>query len=293
MRHPGQGDFISAGLGIQERYRRCKPYWDPHLSLTKDFIAKTVSACRPGSVTILGAGRLLDVPLESISDERRTVTFIDYDPSVKSSWDRAARQLSTKNVATRQHFLDVTGRLELWSERLNLLPRHCSAEHSSQLLEALASTPQQITSLEKLLADQDMIISLNLLSQIPLYWEDRVKAALSHLSTGDETILPETVNATLRRLMLMLQQEHLELLANSKAKNIIVVSDVLFHYYTQDCAHWQTEDALFLPSELSLTNYRQHSRDRWLWHLAPQWLERQDYGEIHTVAAWHFARGSN
>ncbi|MCA1757015.1 MAG: hypothetical protein LC649_06120 [Bacteroidales bacterium] len=69
--------YIADQQGIINRYLREKGGWDSHLMRTRDFILEGVKAAEPDTVTILGSGWLLDVPLEELTSICGKINLVD------------------------------------------------------------------------------------------------------------------------------------------------------------------------------------------------------------------------
>lgn len=81
--------------------------WDSHLTSSRNFILKAIDFYKPETVTLLGSGWLLDVPLKEISENARFINLVDivHPPEVKS------QAAGIKNVILRDD--DVSGGLIL------------------------------------------------------------------------------------------------------------------------------------------------------------------------------------
>lgn len=274
IRYPQFADFIDAGLGIEARARRLKDYWARHLELSKDFQRRVIN--RGKRVGILGAGRLFDVDLEFLSRNFETIILSDADPGALAYWHRAARWLRNK-VDFQFQIVDLTGVLGDWTRRLQ-------ADPTIETLQTLACS-------HILLPKAEVLVSLNLLSQISLYWRERALAVLRrrrNLIAGAEGELPAEWEAPLQSSMQLLEQHHLEALAQSGAGTVVLLSDRYWHFYERNRSSWQTENALRVTKVDLGQAYRLSDQDSWLWHLAPQGKEYRDYGVLHEVEARAF-----
>ena len=86
--------------------------WNSHLKNCRNFILKAVDIIKPSTVTVLGSGWLLDLPIQEISDRAITINLVDiiHPPEVR-------RQVSElKNVVLMEE--DVSGGLitEVWDK---------------------------------------------------------------------------------------------------------------------------------------------------------------------------------
>ncbi|MFM1847135.1 MAG: hypothetical protein RL417_609 [Pseudomonadota bacterium] len=277
FRFAGAADFISMGLGIEARYRRCRSAWEPHLRLTREFIERALSETPKGSkVAVLGAGRLLDVPVERLQDLDGELHLFDADPGCRWSW----RRLSHGRTRVIPHILDLTGSIERWTTTLK------------DKVGSVGAAPEEITKiLDSLTAGGspelkgfDAIISVNLLSQIPIYWRDRVESLL-----GPEFTAHPGAAAALERSYNRLQGAHRDILCASKAPCVVVITDEKFFYYRSDIAPWQEERSLYVDAH-QLPGYSITREDSWYWHIIPQGIEERDFGSIHAVRAIEFER---
>ncbi|MBU0726014.1 MAG: hypothetical protein KJ904_12985 [Alphaproteobacteria bacterium] len=124
--------------GIVARYRRHKAVWDPHLAETKGIVRDAVALC-PGRnrVVVLGSGPLLDVPLDDLLKTFREVVLVDIvHPMALRLRGLLSRQLHVLAI-------DLTG---IGTQPLSAQRRY----------EPPSMPPA------------DLVISLNLMSQLPI-----------------------------------------------------------------------------------------------------------------------------
>lgn len=79
----GYGEYQNSLLG---RFLEQDGKWDSHLEKCRNFIIKCVEICNPETVTILGSGWLLDVPLAELAEKCRAVRLVDivHPPELRS-----------------------------------------------------------------------------------------------------------------------------------------------------------------------------------------------------------------
>lgn len=254
------------GKAIEDRYARCKGWWEPHLRCTREFIAQNVGTC--SRLAVLGAGRLLDLDLSVLLERAGEVHLFDADPQCLSAWRAAAGSQFRRRVIA--HIEDVTGVMEAWTQPLKAAARRGSLAEYLSNIEALEPTWAR--------GGFDAIISLNLAGQLPLYWRDRVLDVKASLKDQEYVAL--------RRSMAELQCAHLRALTADAKGLRIVVTDTEYYYYDADHSEWEVEDALYGDSAALLEkNFQEAGSARWLWHLAPQYVESDNEGEIHRVEA--------
>lgn len=285
--HPRLEDFVSMGLGIQARYLRCKGFWKGHLSCCREFQEKALSSWSGGRLLVLGAGRLLDVDLPFLLSKFEHITFIDADPGAIQDIQRIPE---LKAAGEQVSFLleDLTGSLESWTAALQaVLGEAVQPERLAVFLSELRpKRPAQLKG--------DVILSLNLLGQIPIYWRDRVQSmVLRHwkIDTDADGKYPAKLQAALDASCRVLQSGHLEMLQSSQAKKILLIHDREYCYYQSTHAAWRVEPALYVSAiGAAFASYSCHLSDAWLWHIAPQGIENKHFGEIHVVEARSFTQ---
>lgn len=265
-------DFGIMGEAITSRHIRCRPWWTPHLACSQAFIQKYLGNTTHNRIAVLGAGRLLDVDIESLLRSCREVHLFDADPGCPRVWRNHFSKQYGKTLIG--HTTDLTQCLEEWSRAV----RHArSREDLFERLSVLeAETP--VWGAEAF----DGCISLNILSQIPLYWRDRVL-----------TMYPkwyDSVWEALTESMASLQTAHMQGLARNSRQWTALLTDTEYYFYHVDSSSWRIESALFgNAQELYNKQYKKPATESWWWHLAPQFIEDENEGEIHRVEATMFA----
>lgn len=285
-RSPGRADFLDMGYGIEARYRRCREQWAAHLRLSREFSVQSFSALPAGgALAILGAGRLLDVDAAALLSRFDALHLFDADPGVLPAWRALRRRYGARRV--QFHLGDLTAALDDWSAVLRAaLGRRTDEDAAAAVLAGLP--PCAAIPLDGFAA----ILSLNVLSQIPVYWRDRVidrlQASGTPISSSGEygPALQAALTASLRRL----QEEAIGVLRRSRARRVVLLTDTDFFYYRPESSPWQQERALYLDPIAALAPIYTVSRsDSWLWHIAPAGVEQPDWGAIHRVGAWDLA----
>ena len=146
-------DYYSNQEGIGHRYIRERENWNGHLSNTKRFILNAVRKCQPGVVTILGSGWLLDIPVAAILESAPKIRLVDivHPPEILSTIGGDSR---IEPVVE-----DVTGGLPQLVWELVHAKQKPEAEEIIREVEGLDYSPA---------GDQGLVISVNLLSQLPM-----------------------------------------------------------------------------------------------------------------------------
>ena len=187
---------------------------------------------------------------------------------------------------------DVTGAMDSWFNDLSrAIKNKSSIEEVANLINTL-KPDMELAVDEK---NQEVLISINLLGQLGVYWRDRAASLLKSDSYYMEdaespvSLIRDAVEGSVSRLEL----SHLELL--SKFNRVILLTDIYYHYYKKNVSDWQTESALSLSSEsikelFVNQSFKVEGYNSWLWHIAPQEIENPEYGEIHEVNTFYFKK---
>ncbi|MFN4896352.1 MAG: hypothetical protein ACK5GN_10925 [Pseudomonadota bacterium] len=261
-----RGDFARMGQAIKQRHERCAAWWQKHLEYTATFIGTHVPSA--DSVAVLGAGRLLDIDLEGLISRCRRVHLFDADPTAEKYWRSVSGRAYGKQVIG--HITDITESIDSWTKGLPAALRR--GELINYLNRCVAPQPRWARE------QFDGYISLNILGQIPLYWRDRVLALVGALT--DEQWC--AVSASMGRL----QESHLRGLAARPGAWSILITDTEYYFYRGDESQWRVEPALFgAANQIYSQRSCEDVSEAWLWHIAPQFVESDEEGEIHRVEA--------
>jgi hypothetical protein len=140
--------YAKAAVSLWSRRRRCQRAWAEHEANTRDFALGVTQDCkRRDRLWLLGGGTLADLPLAELSAQFQRILVFDI------AWLASARRLAKQFPNVELRLADVTGvagPLAEWRVGLPLpIP-------SSRALIELDDVPP------------DCVLSLNLLSQLPL-----------------------------------------------------------------------------------------------------------------------------
>jgi len=140
--------YARAQVSLWSRAKRCGPAWEAHRAATKSFALETALAPpKKDCVWVLGAGTLEDIPLDQLRAAYKSVVVVDiaFLPWI---WRRLGSMPGVMPLLG-----DVTGVVEAASrwKKGEALPQ----ADSGALLKLAAPRP-------------DCILSLNILSQLPL-----------------------------------------------------------------------------------------------------------------------------
>jgi len=124
---------------------------------------------------VLGAGRGYDFNLNAAQQQFQRILLVDADPSVRPSWNRLAKNSTTTIDGC---IADTSGVLEDWSELFSLRVSHLKGEREERFnaaVELIKEIPARLAPDPSYLpfdtTENQVILSLNILSQIPLAWQ--------------------------------------------------------------------------------------------------------------------------
>jgi len=227
--------YVREAIAIEARLRRCRRAWNSHLKKCRQIIISAAEKLPPTArVTILGSGALNDVPMENLLAKGLHVTLVDivHLPKVRKAYGG--------HPQVRLIERDVTGLVRPLYEKI-----------SPGLSDIMAAPPD--------LGAADLVISLNILSQLPINLMRYAEKA--QLSLADD-FGPAVMRAHLN---------HLNSLLASPAARSLVICDVMRNYHSGSGVMDQERvlpDALLriLPDPVAF----------WDWVVAPK-------GEIHPA----------
>ncbi|MEK9969636.1 MAG: hypothetical protein VW600_10900 [Ferrovibrio sp.] len=147
--------YARAAVSLWSRRRRCARDWAEHEANTRDFALKTAGACRHrDTIWLLGGGTLSDMPLAELSGLFKRVLVFDI------AWLPQARAAARRWPNVELRLADVTGLAQPLSEWRQGMPLPIPSAGAVQQLDPVPP---------------DCVLSLNLLSQLPLLPMDYVQ----------------------------------------------------------------------------------------------------------------------
>ncbi len=238
---------LSGLISLGSRHRRCRRAWAPHLAQCKALFLDAARACEKRRTLLLaGSGLLLDVPLEELAGlfERVILCDVLHLPGVR----RRSRRLSGVEWAAR----DVT----------DLGPRLWADLRAGRTPDLSAPAPEHFLDRR----DLDLVISDNLLSQLPL--------PLLHFAAR---CWPDLEPEALERLARDLVEAHLAWLGRFSCR-VCLLTDV---------QRLKLRGATILESEDPLFGARLPAPERaWDWDMAPRPELWPDADARHRVHGW-------
>lgn len=293
--------FLVSGLAIERRRRRLAQFWDPHLEQSKACQRSWLESWRPdGRLAVLGAGRLFDVATEDLCKHFSEISLFDADPQCLRYWKREYKNLRSDAVFFN-HISDITQVLEQRQSSLRtFLRRSPEWNQALEFLRSLAASADSPESEFLLHGEYDAILSINLLSQLPVYWQHIAEIELvrifgkKHVAAREDEWL-EALIPSARALI----NQHLRDLARSRAKSILLISDLRYEHYYRDQQGGDVIEQIDALYGVELTNHSQLQKlfpefdsqlcAQWDWHIAPLGRVRNSIGEKHRVASIIFS----
>ncbi len=224
--------YLKELISMEARHRRCHDAWAAHLRHCHDLIGKATENIRRRKVTVLGSGLLLDIPIEKLAAAFDEVHLVDivHLPQVEK------RVRAWPNV--RLQTLDLTGVAEAtW--------RHVTQGRTGPLPAPDSNTGP--------FADDDLVVSANLLTQLPLLPMGLVRDRGRDVEDAD-------IKAFAKRIV----GHHLDFLMALPGR-VCLLTETERVIVSGDGDVVETIDPLF-GVELPAAAVRQH----WTWDIAPR-----------------------
>ncbi|MBI1777880.1 MAG: hypothetical protein HYR63_21280 [Proteobacteria bacterium] len=244
--------YLRESIAIEARWRRCHAAWEPHLIQSQKAVGEAIGrARRHRTAVILGSGLLLDVPLPALARAFERVVLVDALHPPRSR--RRARAYANVELLAA----DVTGTL--------------ASLHRLDPSRTFAA-PQP--GAPPLLEDPavDLVVSLNLLSQLPVL-------PVAYLDRKWGAVAQSAIAAFAQSLI----AHHLDMLARCSAATLLV-SDVERRLVAPDGAVIERHSTLaeVAPPKAARS---------WTWQIAPRGeLDSSHAEERLVIAAYDLAR---
>ncbi|HYG74042.1 MAG TPA: hypothetical protein VEK08_03470 [Planctomycetota bacterium] len=321
-----QQGYVASGMGLLERYRRAGAFWDPHLQKNRQNLLDISAQLGPkqgGTLLVLGAGRLLDVPWEQLFPLFERVVLLDADSCIVSYVEGLVSASKIPGLkAPIFNIGDLTSSVvdvAAWSEPTIRAASSASAA-AKQLQEGFerAGTPQPEWA--RTYTDVRLVVSTNLVSQLGyfprLYVQTEFRKRFGH-AFADHGAAAEALECYFDRV----RARHVHDIASYRKAWAYLSSDIeaiVYQVDTKTAAGFKSAplpphagvsvdargDPQFAwPAKIIERNDPIHGQklkelwpreaslkppQRWAWHIVPQGTEKKytDTGRIHIVEAW-------
>ena len=257
-------------IAIKARAKRCYSSWQSHLENSRLFIKQNLdlnpNIYGSSSVVIFGAGMCNDLDLHFLGDNFDKIILVDL------FFLKSTREQLSKYPHIFFCELDVTNTMEKIYQLVNVnkdigqfktsLENFCQKNKTANVFNE--------NPVKNLIANEDTsnIISLNLLSQIPLVFDSYFKKVFKSAYKSEDFDF----------FFKFLIKEHLQVLLTIEKmnKNVVLISDT--HKFVSDKMGKEKGK----ESSLYNINLLQHlgkvkNKAKWYWDLAPHGELSQDY----------------
>jgi len=234
-------------IGVEARADRLKYAWQAHLDLTKSFILDQASNSSRNKVVIIGAGLLNDIPLKELAERFQEVVLVDL-----IFMQSTINQIKYfDNVSFVE--IDISGNLKALYQAIQEYKISGSLQELNARINSLVNFVPDLFMADK---ELDLVVSLNLLSQLPL--------------CAEQWLEKQKIDYDFSCFYKSLIKNHLEYLTRlqAKGKKIILISDTQKQILNSDNQLVAVESSIkdlnivdYLPSAKSLKS--------WNWLLAP------------------------
>lgn len=238
--------YLSESVALGARCRRQRRAWAPHVAAARRFILDAAErAPRGGRVLVAGAGRLIEVPVRELSRRFAEVVLTDVIHPLP------VRIAAWRHRAVRLWPLDVTGLLG---------PLHAALTAGGAL-----PVPPEAGSFDG--PSFDLVVSCNLLSQLPLLPLDAIEARAPAV---DEAARDAFARALMRA--------HLRWLRRAGRTAAL---------FTDLESLWLDRQGIVVERESSLRGITLPPPDHlWDWDIAPAGEQDRELALRHRVGGW-------
>lgn len=294
--------YVEDGLGLERRAQYLSVFWSDHFSRSRAVQTRWAQTASGDTLTVLGAGPLFDFNGNALTPRFKRFRLVDANPAVQALWEQL-------NTPVEPLIIDITNCLSAWSHAVEA----CKAGWTETLkvVEQVGVAP-----IPAYVAAGDAILSLNVLSQLEVGWQESVERLLQKRFGSAFVLKHEQEWLKAARLgSQCLIEQHLASLEDSRANHILLITDVEYVDYTGrqyqpnrfepppaswSENHWTPDSGIefevipalegvtLTPDTLTrwLPSYYLDWHSTWLWHIAPHGTEAVPYGKIHRVAAF-------
>ena len=252
--------YLNEAIAIESRYKRCRKDWSEHLKNSQQAIIKAVEKTKGRKrVVILGAGAGHDIPFEYLLSEFEEIHLVDV------VFLRTIRTKAKNNSKIKIVESDVTGIINPLVEDKEFI-REWKRN----------SIPPRIPPPDEVLIGADLVVSCNILSQLPI----NIKKRLVTLGEDEDS-------KKLEQFCHSIIKSHLDWLANCDAA-ILLITDIERHLIPKDKAKREVikESALFGIS-LKMPDLM------WIWNIAPRPEVDRFYALKHLVGSFYLREKEN
>lgn len=228
--------YLKESIAIDQRYERISDSWNPHISNCKSNIANLAKKNNNyNRIAILGSGSLLDIPMNILIDNSKSIDLYDI---VHLNKTRRKFKSESSVIFIEQDICSINKKIfETENISIEKLPK-------PKLAETIA------------INKYDLIISANILSQLPLLIEKylRKRSTLTEKQILDYSF--QIINSHVNDL-------------KKRSNRFIIITETRRNYFEKNGKLIESEKPLF-----GVKTPEKYLIDSWQWKLAP-------FGEFH------------
>lgn len=242
--------YLRELIALEARYKRCRAAWRTHLDNTQRVIIEAINSTRQrDKAVVLGAGILSDLPIKTLSDSFQIVELVDV--CFLRQTRKYVRPYSNTILRTCD-ITDIAQSLYDWAQQDT----------------NVAATPAPGIPDNFDLKNTDLLISANVVSQLPLIPIDFLRLHASHIED-------ESITAFARKII----ENHVALLRSSSG-TVCLITETERQFCNGDRV-LETEDPLFgYPLNMD--------GDLWMWDLAPRGEESTEYAIRNRIVGTYW-----
>ncbi|NOU19063.1 MAG: hypothetical protein HOO91_16015 [Bacteroidales bacterium] len=238
--------FLSGQSGIMRRMLREEGGWQSHLVKSSEYIQLAVKDQHPKSIRILGSGWLLDVPMQFLIErcERIILTDIIHPNQIINKYSRY------KNVEFET--IDITGGI------VDLIYNQKKKDFEGN------EFIQRISTIKPPIFSEDMIVSVNLLSQLSIILTDYLAKKVK-LTDAQAIVITEEI-----------QKKHIEMLPIGKS---VLIFDYEEEYHDEDGKLIGSKPTVYTTISEGI------EKKGWSWHFDTKMMYKEDCKTTLSVTA--------
>jgi len=238
--------FLSGQSGIMRRMLREEGGWQSHLVKSGEYIQLAVKDQHPKSIRILGSGWLLDVPMQFLIErcERIILTDIIHPNQIINKYSKY------KNVEFET--IDITGGI------VDLIYNQRKKDFEGN------EFIQKISTIKPLIFSEDMIVSVNLLSQLSIILTDYLAKKVK-LTDAQAIAITEEI-----------QKKHIETLPAQKS---VLIFDYEEEYHDEEGNLIGSKPTVYITIPEGI------EKRGWNWRFDTKLMYKDDYKTTLSVIA--------
>lgn len=229
--------YIAGQAGIMRRMLREEGGWQNHLAKTSDYILQAVEDQHPKSIRILGSGWLLDVPMKHLIEhcDKIVLSDISHPNQILNKYSKY------KNIEFE--IIDITGGVV-----------ELSYSQKKKYFD-FDTFIQQIESTQSIQFTEDLIVSLNILSQLSIVLTDYLSKKF------------DLTSIQAARIAESIQKIHLEMLPKGKC---LLITDYEEEYYDEDDKFIGSKPSVYTTLPIG------GARKEWTWDFDTKMMYKED-----------------